>query len=154
VISSLGLLSIIALLVSVGALLLHSRLLFLRGAVDDSFKELEELIHDRLQIIYDIASTLEDSQDLKERCIKYSGREVRQILKSMHKLHKAITAIPVDSELKDELTENSHEIERAVRAFNEVLVKYNRYVSKFPGRIVSFAVGLKPEKPINVNATH
>ena len=149
-ISMLGVLSLVILLLSVGALILHYRLLQLRGALDDSFSGLDELLRVRLEIIYDIANTMENSHELKERCIRYSGREVRAIIKSMPKFHKAIAATHIENDIKTALTENTHEIERSIRTYNENLLKYNTYVSKPPGIILAFAVGLKSEKQIAI----
>ena len=51
-----------------------------------------------------------------------------------------------EDEEKEALDANSEEIDDAARAYNDAVVMYNAYISKFPGKIIAFMVGLKQER--------
>ena len=146
-----GILSVLVLLGSVAALIFHSRLLLLRGTLDNCLNKLDEHLRLRLEIIYEIAEIMEDEQGIIEQCIENSGKDTRQIIRNLPKLHKAIEDLKNNEDKA--LEENAQEIEQSTKAYNDVLVKYNEYVSKFPGIVLAFLVGLKTEKPIVINLT-
>ena len=138
----LGLLSVVVLAGSLWALWQHHKLLRLRGLVDDRLSKLDNILHNHLEDIYDLADD-EDGYDIRDQCIELSGKETRQIIKALPKLHKAAGVI--------EEAEESKKIHQAAVGYNEALVEYNTYVSKPPGLIISILVGLRTEKPININ---
>ena len=136
----LGLLSVVVLAVSLWALWHHHKLLRLRGLVDDRLAKLENHLHNYLEDIYDQADD-ENGYDIREQCIELSGKETRQIIKALPKLHKAVGIT----------AEEAEKIQQAAGGYNDALTEYNSYVSKPPGLIMSTLVGLRLEKPINVS---
>lgn len=139
----LGIISLVILIISLGAMFFHSRLLLYRGILDDGLSRLDEILRIRLEIIYDATESSED--DIRTQCLELSGKTAREIIKALPKLQKYEF-----EEYKEALTENAQEIEQAVGAVNDAIKGYNAYISKSYGMIIALLVGLKAEKEIPV----
>jgi hypothetical protein len=98
-----------------------------RGAADECISALEDLLYERLKIIYG------------------SGAFEAVDTQSIQKLLKSVTKItPQDSD-SEILLENIKETEGAVKNYNESIAVYNACISRFPMNIMACLLHLERE---------
>jgi len=142
-ISTLGIISLIILLVSVGAVWLHFKVLKQRGALDDSLAVLDVLLRDRLDIFFEITDTCPEADALYELCEISFAAPTRQVLEVLPELDR-FAGLYISMQ-KEALAANIEEIKRAVEAYNDILLRYNAFIAAFPWRLVAHVLGLEEE---------
>ena len=162
-ISFLGFFSLIVFAISVGALLLHFKVIKRRSAADDCLEILDSLLRDRLEILCEIAELSPNPYELQELCEIHAAQDTRKIIKSLPRLHKMAAFIldgfeePDESEEPEESEEmeiikvfdvNLLEIRQAIQNYNGELTAYNDMIAVFPGNVMANILGLTPEKEI------
>ena len=143
--SLFGIISLVVLVMCITILIIHTRVLNSRNALDVAFALFDELLRTRLELIIEIAP-----QDLQDICDQYTMAQTQQIIKSWQKIKKATNVIKEELEKNEALTANAEEISIAVKAYEECVLKYNRQISSFPGKIVALLVGFKAEGLIHI----
>ena len=143
--SFFGVISLIILIISAAALIIHHNVVKVRASLDQYMMQFEELLHDRLEIIIEIAEELKQPS-ICEACEAYLNADTREITKAWAKIEK-ITA-PIKEELNKALTENAQEIDVVVTGYNGLADAYNNRISKLPGRLIAYIVGLEAVKEL------
>ncbi|MCL2225661.1 MAG: hypothetical protein FWB96_11905 [Defluviitaleaceae bacterium] len=141
VISAVGVVSLVVVVVSVGAMVLHYRVLKRRGAVDESFAVLDDLLRLQLEIIYEAAEGLptpEDISEIKEMCEVFSEYETYKLSKALPKLRKAASLGE-----HEELSATVSETETAAAELSRAIEKYNDYAATFPACLMISILGLE-----------
>jgi len=137
-ISISGVVAGVIFLISVGALILHRKVMVRRGALDDAYARLDELLRERLGIIYENAAQ-QNVTEVCRLCEPFFSLETRELLKAFDK---------VKMENAEVLAEIVAETDEAIANFNESVSVYNAYIAKFPAREMAKILGLEPENAI------
>jgi len=150
VISILGVISLVILVICLIILVLHFRVLGKRAAMDDALSTLDELLHDRMELLVDYADSLEpDRTESEEIYTLYEllvTAETRQILKFWAKMQKFVTG---NDALQKETEENTAKVTETVIKYNASTEAYNKCISKHPGKLVAYVLSFKPQKQLN-----
>jgi hypothetical protein len=136
--SVFGIISIIVFLISVRFLVLHYQVMKKRGAADEKLAALDNLLRERLEIVYEQTENLPDTQELRELCEIFSAYETKKLIKSINRLNKAIEIIPEES-----LAVNITETEQATDIFKQSAAEYNAYIAAFPANFMAYILGLE-----------
>ena len=148
-ISIFGIVSLVIFVFCAAALFFHNRLVEKRGAVDNLMAQFDDLLHERLELYVELAEDIaEDNDEIRNICEAYISAETRQIIKAWAKIQKVMMPLKAESEKDEALTENAYEIVVSVRAYNEYVEIYNRCITRFPWKIIAFAVGFKAMKSL------
>ena len=150
-ISLFAIISLSILIISITILVLHFKLLKLRGEVDDNFSALDILLRDRLDILFEIGQESPEGQALCTLCEDYDNSPTIKILKALPELKNQFKSIINSDEGKKNLEENEQEIELTIETYNKSIIKFNAHISIFPGIVMACLVGLKQEKPVELS---
>ena len=150
-ISALGIASLAVLLFCVGALILHFRVMQKKSRVEGHFADLDNLLRDRLELVMDLcADSTPGEVELAALCESYVDGDVRDIIKALPKLRKAIDSFE-EIFASDEYIHNTGALEDAAQDYNAALDTYNGFIANYPGKLMAQALGLAPEKPLKLN---
>jgi len=130
---------------SVSAMVLHFKVMKRRGAVDESLAVLDNLLRERIEIIYEMTEGAPETDELREKCAEFSAYDTRRLINSIFEIDEAAEILTEDRNFLDE---NIIETEQARAAFNDIINAYNAYIAIFPARIMAFFLGLSQEKMI------
>ncbi|MCL2386988.1 MAG: hypothetical protein FWC89_05470 [Defluviitaleaceae bacterium] len=140
VISIFGVVSFLILVVSVGALILHNKIITRRAAVDEALAAVDNLLHEQLETLYETAITHPDSQDFLELCEDYAALQTRELLIALPELQEEAAHFlpPPEDEKKEALTQ-------AVKTLNTAIDIYNAFITKFPAQLMASILTLEQE---------
>jgi len=150
VISLFGLVSIVVLVLSAAALVLHFRVLVLRGQVDDSFAQVEVLVRVRIDLIYDLGTNHDDGSELCLMCEEADASHAKDVFASFPEIEKVLEDLRLEPDSFIPLKENKTEVLSAAGVYNVHLEKYNLFIGKLPGSVMAHVIGLKQEKALRI----
>jgi len=151
VITLFGLISIIVLLFSVAALVIHFRILQLRGNADDSFIQVETLIRKQVDLFYDIGAAHKTGSSLCDLCEEADELHAKEVFASLPSIEKELENLKIEADEQAPLKENMHELMRSAEEYNKHTEKYNTFIRSLPGSAMAAIVGLKYEKALQVH---
>ncbi|MCL1843862.1 MAG: hypothetical protein FWF79_08615 [Defluviitaleaceae bacterium] len=154
-ISLFGAMSLIILIASVAALILHFKVMKFRGAVDDSLEKTDSLLRDRIEIIYNLAREAEENLDnplamrqIIKMCETHASYDTQKLIKTRTELEESASELLAASNCeinKKALSDNTEEIRLADIGLQNVAAEYNKYISATPGNIMALMLGLSVE---------
>ena len=163
-ISIFGIVSIAIALISVAAIVLHNRVMGKRAPVDAHLTQLEDLLRDRMEMLYRYSRP---GTQLYELCEQYIDLDLESILKALPDIGRAfdeawdtgnlIITEPLDDEPEPQqddyvtmagLESNAHAIQETTAALNQAIKNYNSFITdRPPEALMAKVLGLTTEEP-------
>jgi len=147
-ISIFGITSIFIVIVSVAVIILHNRIMKRRTPVDTYLAELEELIRQRMEMLYSIAIP---GSELHELCTHYIDLDFNSLLHAYPDITNAYDhAEEKYSTTPTALEENAEAMHTTTQALNKAIETYNNYITKSPTEAAMAKIlGLKKEEYVH-----
>jgi len=130
-----GMASAMILVASVLMLIFHFRLMKKRSPVDIEFAKIDELLRIRLDMLFQQENA--DAFDLLET-LHFS--KTSQLVQNWHNLQIG--------EANEAFEQNKKDIAAAINNYNQYVIAYNAYISKYPGSAIALLTGLRKEKEL------
>ena len=146
-ISIFGITSIFIAIISIAVIILHNRIMKRRTPVDIYMAELEELVRQRMEMLYKISTP---GTDLNQLCANYIDLDFNAILDVLPDINDAFN-ISEEKHTTDTtaLDENADIINKTTDTLNQAIKYYNDYISKSPTEIAMAKIlGLEEVEPV------
>ena len=144
-ISIFGIVSILIALLSIAAIVLHNQVMNKRAPVDTYLAELEDLLRDRIEILYHTSS---QHTELHVLCDQYIDLDMPAMLKALPYIHRA--AYDADLHTSTTITQNAEVIQETTAALNQAIEAYNGFITgRPPMAAMAFILGLTTEDPVD-----
>ena len=144
-ISMFGIVSIVIVLVSAAAIVLHNRIMKKRAPVDMYLEELEEQLRKRVEMLYHASPRDSDLYSLCDQCIDL---DLSGLLNAMPDIDTALEDYPPTSD--DEISaleENTQAIQSTEQALNQAIESYNDFITRpIAGRFMALVLGFETEE--------
>ena len=162
-ISIFGIISITVAILSIAAIVLHNRVMGKRAPVDTYLAKLEELAHDRIEMLYQYSRP---GSELRELCDEYIDQDLESILKALPEIDRAfddekeagnlVISEPLveddpDTDADEYVTmagleSNANAIRETTVALNQAIEIYNDYITTRPlEKLMAMVLGLSVE---------
>ena len=149
-ISLFGIMSIIVLFFSIASLVLHMKILILRGSADDSFTKVEDEVRKLIDFYYSVGIGHEDGWELCMLCEEADANHAKEVIKALTKIEHACARLKVSPDATERITAYKREITNLGDEYNKLITKYNSFINKPPGSLMAAVVGLKREKHVKI----
>jgi len=141
-ISIFGIISIVVALLSVAVIILHNRVMAKRTPVDTYLADLENLIRERLNNLYNESHP---GTELQALCGQYMDLDLNSMIKALPDIDRAC---------EDEPDINEHEItlsiSKTTETLNQAIEAYNSFITgSLPVKLMAFALTLTTEETIH-----
>ena len=148
-VSIFGVASIMVVIVSIVVIILHNRIMKRRAPVDIMFDELEELMRQRLEMMYEISVP---GSELHELCHYYIDLDFDTVLSVYADICEAYDNAEERYEVAPTaMDENWAGIRLSTETLNKAIQEYNAFITKSPSEMMMARVlGLKAAEPISM----
>ena len=164
--SIFGFVSVLIAVISVAAIVLHNRVMGKRAPVDTHLARLEDLLRDRVEMIYRYSRP---GSELRGLCDEYIDLDFESIIKTLPDIGRAfedekeagnlIISEPLDDDLDPEaddyvtmagLESNAQAIIETTTTLNQAIESYNSFITGRPQEILMARVlGLTTKEPLS-----
>ena len=124
-ISFFGIISVVVFTASVAAMVLHFNVMKRRAALDNALAQLDDLLRERLELLYET-----ESNEIRKQCEAAAALETRELLRHFPAPYNDETA-------------------NATEALNTAIETYNVYIATFPAKQMAAVLGLAQEKKVH-----
>jgi len=140
-ISSFGIISLVASLISVCVLIFIYKILRRRNNLDEAYTQLDNTARNQLEAIFEAAETLPNCEEIRDNCETLSSYETRLLVKSLPKLRKSAPET-------ENLSQAVSQTELAADNLNQKIDEYNAFSQTFPAKLMLPILGLAQEKKV------
>lgn len=142
-ISIFTVLLVLIILFCIVVLFLFNRLAAKLNHAEEARRELEPLVRERLDLLYESIEKQEAYEGLKDLCEIYRDADAEAMLAAHEKVEEALE--PFRAALADgSLPEIDEKIKNAATRYNEAADLFNREIAVFPGKLIAYMFALKP----------
>ena len=136
-ISIFGVISVVIAILSVATIVLHNRVMGKRTPVDTHLAALEDLLRERIEILY---QTSYPDSELYTLCTQCIDLDFNDIIKALPHIDRA------SFDCEEVHTDNAKAISETTAALNHAIEEYNKYITgRFPAVFMASILGLTTE---------
>ena len=133
-ISIFGAVSMGIIVLSVGAMLLHMKIMRKRVPVDNNLSQLEDLYRERVEILLLVGDY---DTELYYLCLQYVDLDFASMQRAMPDIDAAFedileTGCQIEEDTTARLVENAQAIQKVTDALNKAITEYNEFITTRP----------------------
>jgi len=148
-VSIFGFVSLFITIVCVAAIVLHSKVMRRRAPVDTHMAQLEDLLRLRVEIMYNLSPVDSPLHELCAQCVDADFANIMATLPSITETYQQAYRDATWDEIHNDLQENTESIEETITNLNQVIEKYNNYITaNSSGMTMAWILGLSTEEPL------